>query len=103
MASRYISPYSTFSCGCLSYLPRLQLQDADNNRKININKHAYITAGHYLYLITDAFIWHGDTCVRVKLLWTIADKGIAMAFYQWTLAHDEESFSRGNLFSIDIT
>ncbi|WAR31803.1 hypothetical protein MAR_034345 [Mya arenaria] len=40
--------------------------------------------------ITEASLLLRDTCVRVKLQWSILDKDIVMAFYQWTLAQDKE-------------
>ncbi|WAR31728.1 hypothetical protein MAR_034270 [Mya arenaria] len=40
--------------------------------------------------INEASLLLGDTCIRIKLHWSIEDKDISMAFYQWTLAQDEE-------------
>ncbi|XP_052789246.1 uncharacterized protein LOC128223857 [Mya arenaria] len=40
--------------------------------------------------INEASLLLGDTCIRIKLHWSIEDKYISMAFYQWTLAQDEE-------------
>ncbi|WAR31813.1 hypothetical protein MAR_034355 [Mya arenaria] len=40
--------------------------------------------------ITEASLLLGDTCVHVKLHWSLEDKDIGIAFYQWTLAQDVE-------------
>ncbi|XP_052788798.1 uncharacterized protein LOC128223561 [Mya arenaria] len=40
--------------------------------------------------ITEASLLLGDTCVHVKLQWSIEDKDIGLTFYQWTLVQDVE-------------
>ncbi|XP_052790278.1 uncharacterized protein LOC128224473 isoform X2 [Mya arenaria] len=40
--------------------------------------------------ITKASILLEDSCVRVRLHWSIEDKDIVMVYYQWTLARDAD-------------
>ncbi|WAR31809.1 hypothetical protein MAR_034351 [Mya arenaria] len=59
--------------------------------------------------ISEAFTWIGDTCVHVKFHWSIEDRDISMAFYQWNLAQDTDgrktllSWKSITNESIDIT